>query len=94
MLKAAVPSPTATSSRLARPAWLKLFQASMKVARGASGWVSCGLRASCFHMATPLSRTVITATAWMIWMSSTALKSCSSVPKTRALATMPSSSIT
>ena len=94
MLKAAVPSPTATSSRLARPAELKVFHAPAKVARGALGSVSRGLRASCFHMATPLSTTVITATAWMIWMSSTALKSCSSVPNTSALTTMPSSSMT
>ena len=36
----------------------------------------------------------MTATPWMIWISCTALKSRSRLPKISALTTMPSSSIT
>ena len=60
MLKAAVPSPTATSSRLARP---PADEARARTAREGGprrgrGAVRGGLRASCFHSATTFSTIV------------------------------------
>ena len=95
MLKAAVPSPTPTSRRLARPPRMKLRQAVRKAGRGVPRCaVRAGSRASCFHNATTFSTIVSSAAPWMTWISRIWLKSASSAPKASELATMPSSSIT
>jgi hypothetical protein len=77
MLKAAVPRPTATSTRAALPPLTKAAQDMANEGRGSSWRVAAGLRASCFHKAITFSTTVTTAAAWITWMSCTWLKSWS-----------------
>ena len=53
-----------------------------------------GRRGSCFHMATVLSTSVASAQAWMTCTSRAGVKSDRNQPKTKALPTVPASSIT
>ena len=94
MLKAAVPSPTATSTRPARPELRNAAQDSLKDGRGRSGRVAAGLRGSCFHRAITFRTMVATAHPWTSWIRRNWVKSASSAPNSRALTTMPASSMT
>ena len=94
MLKAAVPSPTATSTRPARPALRNAAQDWLKDGRGRSGRVAAGLRGSCFQSAIRFRTMVATAAPWTSWIRRSWVKSASRAPKTRALTTMPTSSMT
>ena len=70
MLKAAVPSPTTTSSRTV-PAARRAARATHREDWCAAdrARVRPGLRASCFHSATRLSTMVTTAAPWITWIS-------------------------
>ena len=93
MENATVPKPRATSRRRASAPRLKARQVSMKVGTTRSPRVAAGLRGSCFHSAIAFSTMVASAAPWITWISRIWLNGCSTAPNTRALATMPNSSI-
>ena len=62
MVKAMVPSPTASKRRRVFGPWQKVCQASVNVWSTGVPGLRKALRGSCFHMATTLSTKVITAT--------------------------------
>ena len=95
MPKAMVPIPTTTSRRTAWSPSQKVAQDSRKLGSAAGGArPRAGRRVSCFHMAATFRSIAATAAAWITCTSRPGEKSAKAAPNNKALAIMPTSSMT
>ncbi len=94
MLKAAVPSATATRNRTELRRATKRRHAARNGTAGWSGSVPAGRRASCFQSAVRLRTMVARPAPWITWIRRNSLKFRSRKANRSALTTMPTISMT